>query len=169
MNVGLPTETWNQRYNTHSHWLHSMDNISYCVEPPARYQRKLEDYSFWLGDRVSPQGRFADPHPSLRLTSLCQPRNSYDALQRRFVGHLECRRDSLRHACWKCVSWLAKLALLFTYFYHLDTPWAEPTQHDEEFMTYVQQYSRGLQYAPWNEFSSSVLGILLAIWVGAIF
>ncbi|KAI8927436.1 kinase-like domain-containing protein [Entophlyctis helioformis] len=44
-----------------------------------------------------------------------------------------------------------------------NTPWAEPTFHDEEFRSYVQMYARGLNYRPWNEFSPQVLGLLRGI------
>ncbi|KAI9095107.1 kinase-like domain-containing protein [Phlyctochytrium arcticum] len=41
-----------------------------------------------------------------------------------------------------------------------NTPWAEPTKHDEEFVYYQSHYAKGLPYAPWCEFSADVLSLI---------
>ncbi|RKO91508.1 kinase-like domain-containing protein [Blyttiomyces helicus] len=43
-----------------------------------------------------------------------------------------------------------------------NTPWAEPTPHDEEFKFFLTQYP-ALNYPPWNGFSPSVLNLLRGI------
>eukprot|EP00842_Homolaphlyctis_polyrhiza_P006086 jgi/Hompol1/6479/HPOL_002677-RA len=44
-----------------------------------------------------------------------------------------------------------------------NTPWAEPTFHDEEFRLYAQWFDRGLDYHPWTSFSPMVLELLRGI------
>lgn len=45
-----------------------------------------------------------------------------------------------------------------TYSSDEDTPWGEPTKHDEEFMYFLRHYASGLRYAPWNTFPKDALG-----------
>ncbi|KAJ3325438.1 Chk1 protein kinase [Boothiomyces sp. JEL0866] len=44
-----------------------------------------------------------------------------------------------------------------------NTPWAEPTSHDEEFTEFVKRYPNNLDYPPWNLFSDSVYELLVGI------
>lgn len=42
-----------------------------------------------------------------------------------------------------------------------NTPWAEPTQVDEEFVMYCKHYQTGLDFYPWNSFSPLVLVVFI--------
>ncbi|TPX72154.1 hypothetical protein SpCBS45565_g00636 [Spizellomyces sp. 'palustris'] len=44
-----------------------------------------------------------------------------------------------------------------------NTPWAEPTKHDDEFMFFLRNYAQGLPYAPWTGFSKDTLSLLMGI------
>ncbi|KAJ3256061.1 Chk1 protein kinase [Boothiomyces macroporosus] len=44
-----------------------------------------------------------------------------------------------------------------------NTPWAEPTSHDEEFTEFVKRYPHNLDYPPWNLFSDPVFELLVGI------
>jgi serine/threonine-protein kinase Chk1 len=41
-----------------------------------------------------------------------------------------------------------------------NTPWAEPTRHDEEFNQFINCYPNNLSYSPWCYFSPAVLEVL---------
>ncbi len=56
---------------------------------------------------------------------------------------------------------IRNVSIVFTHL--IDTPWAEPTQHDEEFIFFVQHKSQSLPYAPWNRFAVPLLQLLLGI------
>ncbi|KAI9015190.1 kinase-like domain-containing protein [Gaertneriomyces semiglobifer] len=44
-----------------------------------------------------------------------------------------------------------------------NTPWAEPTNHDDEFMHFLRHYNSGLKYSPWRSFPKDVLALLKGI------
>ncbi|KAJ3272405.1 Chk1 protein kinase [Terramyces sp. JEL0728] len=44
-----------------------------------------------------------------------------------------------------------------------NTPWAEPTSHDEEFTEFVKRYPNNLDYLSWSLFSDPVFELLLGI------
>ncbi|KAJ3063224.1 Chk1 protein kinase, partial [Rhizoclosmatium hyalinum] len=41
-----------------------------------------------------------------------------------------------------------------------NTPWAEPSKHDPEFVHFSNQYNQGLDYAPWNQFAPEILFLI---------
>ncbi|ORY43718.1 Pkinase-domain-containing protein [Rhizoclosmatium globosum] len=41
-----------------------------------------------------------------------------------------------------------------------NTPWAEPSKHDPEFVHFSNQYNQGLNYAPWNQFAPEILFLI---------
>ncbi|KAJ3074236.1 Chk1 protein kinase [Podochytrium sp. JEL0797] len=44
-----------------------------------------------------------------------------------------------------------------------NTAWGDPSKHDPEFVFFLSQYGSGLNYAPWNQFGSGVLDLLIGI------
>jgi hypothetical protein len=44
-----------------------------------------------------------------------------------------------------------------------NTPWAEPTGHDEEFKQFINGYPNNLAYSPWCFFSPAVLEVYFCL------